>query len=261
MSSSSLSLEQLLRLHGITRDIASHSQKQLRSHLDALSPLFRPRRFLGDHTEGAGREPVAGSDRAWTELQELYTRVAVRPFDLRPELSNPLPSIPTQLALYDWEYMHGLETERGWQSIRVTSPLTWVLTYSSSYSPAVLRQQILDGQGQKDPDAVKAFVLRACLMYLLFQRVPALKELLSGLRYRVEIRTSRELGDLPLVTIAAPYETIRPSDVLVTKAAGFAGGSSFSEVIDVDSIRRLVDPIREDAARLLRQHGEEIRTA
>lgn len=260
-SSASLSLEQLLRLHGITRDIATHSQKQLRSHLDAMAPLFRPRRFLGDYMEGAGREPVAGADRAWAELQELYARVAVRPFDLRPELSHPLPSVPTQLVLYEWEYMHGLETDRGWQTLRVTSPLTWVLTYSSAYSPGVLRQQLLNGQGQRDPEAIKAFVLRACLMYTLFQRMPALKELLSGMRYRVEVRTSRELGDLPLITLSAPYQTIRPPDILVTKAAGFAGGSAFTEVLDVESIRHLPDPVREEAARLLRQHGEEIGNA
>ena len=78
---------------------------------------------------------------------------------------------------------------------------------------------------------------------------------------RLEVRTSRELGDLPLITLSAPYQTIRPSDVLVTKAAGFAGGSSFTEVLDIESVRHLADPLREEAVRLLRQHGDEIGNA
>ena len=93
-------------------------------------------------------------------------------------------------------------------------------------------------------------------MGTLFQKFPALTELLSAMRYRVDIRTMRELGELPLVTISAPFGTFRPADELVSTAAGFAGGSAFSEIVDVESIRQLRDPIREEALRILNNQGE-----
>jgi len=41
-----------------------------------------------------------------------------------------------------------------------------------------------------------------------------------------------------------------------TGAAGFAGGSAFSEIVDVESIRQLRDPVREEALRILNNQGE-----
>lgn len=255
-ASQSLDFERLHQRHALTRDLAAFGQKHLRAHLDAMAPLFRPRRFLGDYMEGAGREPVVASERTWVDLQELYKKVAVKPFDLRPELPNPLPSIQTQLALYEWEYPHSVQTDRGWQEIKITSPLSWVVTYASPYSLSVIRQQLTAGHQQKEPEAVRAFVLRACLMAMLFQKYPAMTELLAAMRYRVEIRTARELGDLPLVTVSAPFGTFRPGDELVAKAAGFAGGATFSEVVDSESIRQLRDPLRDEALRIVGKHGE-----
>jgi hypothetical protein len=257
-SASSLTLEQLLKLHGVTKGIASLCSRQLRTHLETLAPLFRARRFLGDYMEGVLREPVAGSERTWAELQELYRKVAVRPFDLRPELPNPLESVASTLQINEWEYTHSVQTDRGWQAIRVTSPLTWVLGYSSSYSPSALRQQVQQNAHQKEAENVRAFVLRACLLHMLFQKLPPLTSLLAALRYRVEVRTLKELGELPLVTVSLPFATVRPSDDLVAKAAGFAGGDHFTEVVDLDSVRQLQDPLREEVAQIVRQHGESL---
>jgi hypothetical protein len=251
-----INIEQLLKLHSLTKDVAKSSQKQLRAHLDTMALLFRPRRILGDAMEGVERDSVGGSERTVAELQDLYRRVAVRPFDLRPELSFPLESVATQMQLYDWEYLHNTKTDTGWRTIKVTSPLTWVLVYSSTYSLSMLRQ-VLSGQGERDPEAVRAFVLRACLMHLHFTKFPAIAELLAGLRYRIEVRRSPELGELPLVTISAPFATTRPPDNLVNVAAGLAGGASFAEVLDLDSVRNLRDPLREEIAAAFRTHGQE----
>src|SRR5207302_6139490 len=111
------------------------------------------------------------------------------------------------------------------------------------------------GKEERDPEAVRAFVLRACLMHLHFARFPAIAELLAGLRYRVEVRRCPELGDLPLVTVSAPFATARPPDNLVTMASGLAGGASFAEILDLANLRQLKDPLREEVARILRIHG------
>lgn len=256
-SESSLNVEQLLHLHTLTKEVAKVCQKQLRAYLDTLAILFRPRRILGDAMEGFERDGGAGTDRTVAELKELYRKVALRPFDLRPELTLPLESVSTQVQLYEWEYLHQSKTDRGWRQIKVTSPLTWVVAYSSTYSLAMLRQ-VFAGQEERDSEAVRAFVLRACLMHLQLQKFPAIADLLAGLRYRVEVRHSPETGDLPLVTISAPFATIRPADNLVMMASGLAGGTSFAEVLDLATVKNLKDPLREQIANIFRSHGQEL---
>ena len=217
-----LNVEQLLHLHSVTKDVSKLCEKQLRIYLEALAPVFRPRRVLGDHVEGSGRESVVGADQNLAELREMYERAAGRPFELRRELPTPLESISAQLQVYEWEYVQELRTERDSKTVIVKSPLTWVLCYPSTYSLSMLKQ-VVAGQQARDPESVRAFVLRACVMSLLFRKQPALFGLFDGLRYRVEIRKSPQLGDLPLVTISGPLRTIRPPDDLVLVATGVAG--------------------------------------
>ena len=92
----------------------------------------------------------------------------------------------------------------------------------------------------------------------LFAKLPAMKELFESLRYKIEVRKSPHLGELPLVTISAPFRTFRPADSLVVMAAGLSGGQSFTEVLDVESVRNLEDPLRDEAVELIRRHKVEI---
>ena len=250
-----LSVDQLVRLHALTKDVSSHCLKELQGYVDTLAPLFRPRRFLGNLMEGPGPEPLAGADRNFAELQQLYKSVARKTFDVHPDLNAPVESVATQMHLYEWEYTHEINTDRGWRSIRVTAPLTWVLTYSSHYSLAMIRQ-VLAGKEARNEDSVRAFVLRACVAQQLFVRFPGLADLFTGLRYRVEIRRNPQLGDLPFVTLSAPLTTMRPDDNLVNLASGIAGGTSFTEVIDLRSLRGLEDPVRSAITPILGSHGE-----
>jgi hypothetical protein len=246
----------LLSLHGVTKEVAQASIRHLKTQIDAMALLLRPRRFLGDHIEAAAKEAVPAADRNFADLQELYARVAVNPFDLRPELRTPLESITTQFQFDEWEYTYAAETDRGWQSIRVTTPLTWVISYATSYSLATVRG-VATGSGQRDVDAVRAFVLRACLMHELFAKIPSLVSLLEGLRYKVEVRRSPQLGELPLITVSAPFRTLRPPDQLVAMASGLAGGTSFAEVLDVESVRSLGDPLRDETIEILSRYKME----
>lgn len=256
-TSAALNIEQLLHLHTLTKEVSKSCQKQLRGYLDTLALLFRPRRILGDAIEGSERETAVGSEKNVAELRELYRRVAVRPFDLRPELNLPVESVSTQMQLYEWEYLHDTKTDRGWRTIKVTSPLTWVITYSSTYSLSMVRQ-VLEGKEERDPEAVRAFVLRASLMHLHLTKLPAIAELLGALRYKVEVRRSPEMGDLPLVTVSAPFATVRPPDNLLTLASGLAGGTSFAEILDIGSVQTLQDPLREQIAGIFKSYGQEL---
>jgi hypothetical protein len=256
-STSAVTTETLIQLRVPTRELSEKQAARLRASLDALAPLFRPRRFLGDLMEGAGKEAAAGAGKNAAELQDLYRRVAVKPFDLRPELPTPFESVSTSFHLHEWEYLHPTQTDRGWHSIRVTTPLTWAVAYASPYALTTLRD-VLAGNAQPDTEAVRAFVFRACVMHELFRKTPSLTDLLTALRYRVEVRTSPQFGDLPFVTISAPFRTFRPPDNLVALAAGMAGGQMFAEILDVESVRGLADPVRDDALRILAQHKLEV---
>lgn len=257
MSPSMNSPEQLLQHRNATHALSRAAAIRLRTHLEALSPLFRPRRFLGDHMEGTGREAAFAAEKSAAELQELYRRAAVKPFDLRPELAMPFESVTTQFHLHEWEYTHPTQTDRGWQPIRVSTPLTWVLSYASPYSLTSLRE-VISGNGHRDTEAVRSFVFRACVMHELFRKTPSIAELLSALRYKIEIRTSPQFGELPLVTVSAPFGTFRPPDNLVALAAGMAGGHSFAEILDLESVRNLADPVKEQALGILDEHKIEI---
>jgi hypothetical protein len=255
----SLELEpaKLLSLHALTKEVSQVCLRHLKTQIESMAPLFRPRRLLGDYIDSTSKDSVPSAGSNLADLQELYARVAVKPFDLRPELRPPLESVGTQFQFSEWEYTHASQVDGNWHSIRVTTPLTWVFSYASSYSLATLRG-LITGTGQQDIDAVRAFVLRACLMHELFVKTPPLASLLEALRYKMEVRTSPQLGDLPLVTISAPFRTFRPADELVALASGLAGGASFAEILDVESVRNLSDPLRDETIAICHRHKVEI---
>src|SRR5215472_17531865 len=239
----SLTHEQLPRLHNLTAEVQKICRGQLRSYLDTLAPLFRPRRVLGDHMEGAGKESVVGADQTFAELREIYFKACGRPFDLRKDLPSPLESVGTQIGLYEWECAYEVRTERESRSISIVSPLTWVLAFPSTYSLSMLRQ-VMAGKQERDSEGVRSFVLRSCLMHLQFAKLPELKALFEGLRYRVEVRKSPQLGELPLVTVSAPIRTVRPADDLLLTATGLSGRTGFEEVIDDYQAAHIEDPLQ-----------------
>jgi hypothetical protein len=248
--SRSLTHEQLPRLHNITNEVAKICRGQLRSYLDALAPLFRPRRVLGNSMDGAGKETVTGADQNFAELREIYFKACGRPFDLRKELAAPLESVPTQIQLHEWEYLYEIRAERQLKTITVVSPLTWVLAYPSTYTLSMMRQ-VVAGKQERDAEGVRSFVLRACLMQLLFAKIPELAALFEGLRYRVEIRKSPQLGDLSLITLSAPVATVRPADDLLMTATGLSGRTGFEEVIGDDQAAHIADPLQAQILKVL----------
>lgn len=240
----SVTSEDLQARHDLTRQVAACCRQEIRTYLDALAPLFRPRRLLGDYVEGSGRESVPDAAQNFTRLQEAFSRVCGRPFDLRPGLSSPIESPPTQMRLADWEYIHEARAGRERKQITVTAPLTWVLGYPSVYSLPMMRQ-VAAGRQERDADAVRSFVLRACTLALLLERQPKLTGLLEGLRYQVEVRKLPELGELPLMTLSAPVATFRPSDEILLAATGLSGRAVFEEVVDIEGAEQIRDPLRE----------------
>jgi hypothetical protein len=241
--------EELLRLHNLTNEVARVCRSRLQTYLDAMAPLFRPRRVLGEFVEGSGRESVSTAVQNLAELKETYLRVCSRPFGLRRELVAPIESPPTEMRLYEWEYIHAARAGQAARHITITSPLRWVLAYPSVYSLSMMRQ-VIRGRHERDYESVRSFVLRSCILSLLFAEQRDLAPLIEGLRYTVELRESPELGELPLVTIAAPVSTERPCDELLLNATGLSGRAVFQEIIVISSAAHIPDPFREEIEQL-----------
>ncbi|HME70247.1 MAG TPA: hypothetical protein VKM54_10320 [Myxococcota bacterium] len=231
----------------IARLVGSH----LEQHLEILRPAFDPRRLLGRHASlGSTREDVPGADQALRELTQRYTQVAGAPFSLRSEFPpDAVAGMDHRLAVYPWEYEHEARGAHEQRTIRITSPLRWVLTYRSAYTLEQLRGARTK-QELRESD-VAQFVVNMLVMRAMLDKFAPLKQLLTDLRFEVGLASAEGFGKLPLVTIASHLPTLRPPDDLILTVTGFSGVAAFIEVIDRDPLRSLRDPLREAIERIL----------
>jgi hypothetical protein len=132
----------------------------------------------------------------------------------------------------------------------MNSPVRWVLTYSSGYTLAQVRQAV-GGLQDRRSDYVRQFVVNALVMRLMFDRYPGIPQLLTDLRYEVRIEKCPGLGELPFVTLNACIPSFRPADELILTATRFSGVPAFIELINVDTIPVLQDPLKLHIERML----------
>jgi hypothetical protein len=237
-----LTFEQLADLREKTEAISQFLQKQLKAYLETLRPLLGPRRLLGKYT--GVKEEVVGADRAFTQLQEQYKGVCARPFALPPELdADLLSNIDNRLDLFPWEYTHHAKGERETKPITIASPGRWVLTYGSEYTLSQVAQA-LAGSEQRRSNAVRQFVVNALVMHAMLAKFPGITQLLTDLRYDVQTEKSPALGDLPLVSIRSCLPSFRPADNLMLTAIHFSGVPAFIELIDIEALNTLQDPLK-----------------
>ncbi|MFV1951581.1 MAG: hypothetical protein ACC630_06470 [Nitrospinota bacterium] len=245
-----ITIEQLLRLRQITESISELLEKQLKSYIETLQPLFLPRKLLGDYIKSAYKEKVPGADQAIGELSAKYKAVCDKPFRLSGQLETPLAPISNQIEVYPWEYVYEIEGERGTKSVTITSPVKWVLTYRSGYSLNRLGG-VLKGQEEWQEKEIRQFLINALVMNMMVSKVSGIKDLMAGLRYRLDIETSPDTGKLPLVTITSFVPSFRPPDNLILSATQLAGVTIFMEIIDIDAIYSLCDPLKSKIEKFL----------
>jgi hypothetical protein len=243
----SLSTEELSDLRKKTEAVSELLRRQLASHLETIRPLLAPQRVLGKHVRAGQRSEVRGADQAFEELKERYARVASRPFGLPKELLEHPISIEGKLMLYPWEYTHELEEGH---SITMTSPVCWVLAYSSGYTPSQLRKAFASRETRRTED-VRQFVASAVALEILIEKQPEIVSLLRDLRYEVRPETCDGMGDLPVVAIQSCLSSFRPSDEVIQTATRFSGVPAFIELIDVEAVRSLQDPLKERIEEIL----------
>jgi hypothetical protein len=254
MSEEHYPIQRLLKLRKLTRAIADLLRGQLIDYLATLRPMFLPRSIFGEYVQGGAKESVRGAEKVYLQLQSLYASVAkAKPYNLEQELRSPINLENSALEITPVEYSHIVTSDGQSKAVAVTSPFKWVLTYTG-FSPARL-QQLLANPNRIDEETHR-FVLHYTALRVALASHPGLPRLFEGLRFPIGSGRMPEFGELPLTYISSRISSIRPPDELIVESTEISGQNAFEEIVNLDDLRNLEDPIHTQLLELARSHGE-----
>ena len=244
-------IQSLLLLRKLTRAIAGTLRNQLAGHLKALTPVLRPEMVLGKLIQGGQKEWIVKSDQAFKELRELYDGLAAKePFNLRIDMTPPFDIGGLSLEITPAEYTHVIGSGQGSRRITVRSPLTWTVSYGG-FTPSLFHQ-LLDSR-TRPPNQLQRFILAYLSMHLVTKMQPGVVTLLNDLRFPVTTTKDPEFGDLPITRVTAGIATERPADAVIIESAELTGMDGFEEVVRVEDIQRLRDPLKEQLLEIAKE--------
>lgn len=239
------SIQRLLALRKLTVAISKLLGEQVREYLTTLAPLLRPKTVFGDYIQSSVKEPSrAGAEKAFRELQSLYERIAgAKPFNLPTELKPPIEIVSTALEFTPLEYTHAARTDSEGKTVTVTSPLVWVLNYSG-FPLGRLRQLVADRN--RSGNELREYVLHYLVMQVVLSKQAGVTQILETLHFPVTSdHRLPELGDLPLTHISSSISTHLPPDQVIIESTEISGRNVFEEVVNMDDILKLKDPLKE----------------
>jgi hypothetical protein len=245
------SVQSLLALRKLTRAIADTVRAQLNESLGVLMPLLKPSYVLGEFVQGGVREPNRKSEKAFKEMQTLYERIAtVPPFNLPKDIRPPFNLGPGALEITAVEYDHKATSGNEVRTITVRSPLTWTLSYSD-FPPSRLADQL--ASKLRSMDELQKLVLSYLAMHVVTTHQPSLMQLLDALHLPISSVKVPGFGDLPITRIGLGVQTRRPSDEVIIESAELTGMDAFEEVVGMDDLANLKDPLKERLLALARE--------
>jgi hypothetical protein len=250
------STQSLLILRKLTRAIADSVRAQMTEYLATLAPLLRPKMVLGDYIEDGSKESTRRSDKALKDLQSLYEKVAAtKPFNLPRELTLPLRLTGTGLEITAVDTPHAIQSGSDTRTIMVRSPLTWTLTYAGNAPtrlPELLKSKLRAGE------ELNQLVLSYLLMHVVVSNSPGLLHAFEALHFPITTTTLPEFGPLPITRIGVNISTTRPADAVILEVAELTGMDAFEEVVNVDDLSRLRDPLKDRLLEIARQQAPEL---
>ncbi len=237
-------IPRLIELRKLTRSISDNLQSQLKAYLATLAPLFSPTPLLGEHVRGGSKSLVKGAEKNFQELRNRYHAIARQaPFSLDTELSSPLDVFAATPALTPVEYSYTADLDGQTTQLSVTSPLKWVLSYPETQPKKLL--ELLKGNRSQVRDELSHALLQCLTLNLVLENQPGLMSLLADLRFRIETTQIAGLGTLPIILVSCPIATLLPPDDIIVQSTEISGIASFEEIVNIDDIRDLSDPLRE----------------
>jgi hypothetical protein len=235
--------QEFLKLRRATGKIAAELESRLKRHLTTLRPLFIPRKLLGTYVKSSSQQEIHGSEKAFAELQEMYSGICDNPFQLPKKLQPPLTAISGVLECTPLEYSLEIENSTG-NSVTITSPTKFLLSYQSE-CPLKRLLNMLQKKEARQPEEMRQALLCHMALVVFLKNFPVLSSLLEDLRYRVEIIKLERFGNLPVVLITAPLDTFLPNDDFVQEVTQLSGIPAFQEIIDLDAVENFPDTMKD----------------
>ena len=249
--------ERLLALRKVTRVISELLETELGDHLRTLSPLVQPRKVFGRHLAGGPKQAVRGESEAFEELRSLYRGLAeTKPFQLPMDIESPLEIVQASLEITPAEVAYTANIEQETRSVTLIPPLKWVLSFSG-FGPQRL-ERLIRAQKKATGDELQQCVLHYLVMQVTLSRLPGLLRILEGLRFPIISGETEQFGKLPITFIECAVPTMRPPDEIIIQSTEISGTPTFEEVVDVDRIVSLQDPLQSRLLDLVRQHAAEL---
>jgi len=250
-------MQSLLTLRKLTRAIADVVRSQMTDYLTTVAPLLAPKTVLGDYVQGGAKDTPRKAEKAFKELQALYeTLAATKPFNLPRELTKPINfSSAAGLEITPVDYPYVVQAGSASRTIMVRSPLTWTLTYSGfapGRLPDLLKTKLRPG------DDLLQFVLSYLLMHEVTTNSPGLMQMLAALHFPISTTTLPDYPNLPITRISTDVSTIMPADNIVIESAELTGMDAFEEVVKMEDLSTLRDPLRERLMEIARQQAPEL---
>jgi hypothetical protein len=235
--------QKLLLDRRLTRAIGEVVCGQMREHVATLAPIFRPRSIFGDHIQGIGKEAGKNADQAFKELQASYDAIALtRPFNLPKELKAPLMQMTSTVELSPTEYAHQVGANGAQKTVQITRPFKWILTYST-YSPRRLKQLLTDLN--RNDDELQQAVLHYLVMSIVIAKQPGLRAIFEAIHFPLVTGRLPGFGELPVTYVESSISTRLPDDALVAESTDLSGKDAFEEIVNLDDIDKLRDPLKE----------------
>lgn len=251
------SIQSLLVLRKVTRAITETVKAQMSEHLGTLTPLLRPTAVLGEYVQGGQKEGSRKADKAFRDLEGLYQSVCTaRPFNLPREMPTPpLSILSTGLEISAFDYPHPVKTDTATRTIMVRAPLTWTLTYTG-FGPSRLHE-LLNTKMRSNEEVLK-IVLSYLALHVVIANQPGLLKIFDAMHLPITTVKVPEFGDLPVTRIGAAVVTRRPADSVIVESAELTGMDAFEEVVDLEEVTNLRDPLRESLLRVAREQAPEL---
>lgn len=249
-----LDIPKLLKLRKSTNIISSYLEQELKSHISTLSPLFHPKLIFGEFISN-NKQSVTGSDASFKSLQEVYKSLRQNKifYDKLDELKPPMEVFASQLEISHYEYDYPATSEGESKSIRIISPMKWVLGYKNQ-GITLLKELLNDQTGTRNA-GVQISILHHLVIHSVCSKRKDVVKLLSALRFEISSKPSAEYGNLPLILISCPVRTILPPDELIIQSTELSGSPVFEEVINIDDINQLIDPYKTHLLELLNNNS------
>lgn len=228
-------VEEMTQLREFSRSVSETLLKDISGYLKTLTPLFSPKKVLGEYLSGVSNDKVIGAEKNFRAIEERYKQQMLDGFGFKAKLSSVVPSINGKLSLTNWRESVNVDGKE----LVIIYPTKWVMSYDGGFNIQNLVQMNMEGH-DLDFEEVSEFVIKQQLLKRLFENAPELNKLLNGLGYSTEfVKVSTAKGYVSVLVVNSYVKSFRPQDDLVKLACQLSGGSEFEELIDKEAIESI----------------------